>query len=196
MAKMAPQGRDGDFGDQLAGHPKGGPLSNDNDRARNKRYRMSAELAALGADFLVLNDAGEHEFRFNGQAMSDDDTIRLEDMEGRVLYTALAHAARKQPRIVIVDGAGTKIGSVIRQPVSPLRDRFTVEVEDGLVLTIDGNVPKHEYSILAPPGRVAEVSQKWFRARGSYGVEIVPGQRDALLLTTIVVIDQMIHEIA
>jgi uncharacterized protein YxjI len=159
---------------------------------RNTRYRMSMELAALGADFLVLTDAGEHVFRISGRAMSDDDTIRIEDMQGHVLCEASAHLARKQVRVAIVDGAGNEIGSVLRQPVSPLRDRFEIQLHDGLMLAVDGNITTHEFSIVGPPGRVAEISKKWFRARGSYGIEVAPGQTDALLLTTVIVMDLMI----
>lgn len=190
---MAPQGGDRDPVDDVDVGSAASWQSPDRFRARNMRYRMSVELAALDTDFLVLTDAGEHAFRFNGRAMADDDTIRIEDMQGLVLYEAPAHAARKKARIVVVDGNGTEIGSVLRNPVSPLRDRFAIEIQERPTLAVDGNVSTHEYSIVGPPGLVADVSQKWFRARGSYGVEIVPGQQDALLLITVVVIEQMIH---
>jgi len=163
-------------------------------RSRNTRYRMSLDLGALDTDFLVLTDAGEHEFRFSGQAVSNEDKIRIEDLRGHVLYEARAHAARKQPRIVVVDQVGTEVGSVVRQPVGVLRDHFTIEMADGQLFSIEGSVTKHEFSIVGQDGvRLAEISRKWFRARSSYGVEIIPGQQDALLLATLVVLDQMIQ---
>ncbi len=42
--------------------------------------------------------------------------------------------------------------------------------------------------------RVAEVSKKWFRVRDTYGVEIAPGQDDALILAITAAIDQMAHD--
>ena len=39
--------------------------------------------------------------------------------------------------------------------------------------------------------RVAEVSKRWFRIRDTYGIEIAPGQDDALILAVTVCIDQM-----
>lgn len=170
------------------------PTAGEGERVnRNTRYRMTKGLAALGSDFLVLTDAGEHAFRINGHAMTEDDTIRIEDMNGHVLCEAPAHLVRKQTRVLIVDGAGNEIGSVVRHPISPLRDRFEIALRDGRLLTIDGNVSAHEFSIVSPLGRVAEISQRWFRARGSYGIEIEAGQEDALLLTTVVVLDQMVQ---
>lgn len=191
---MTPRGDREPDDEQSEGSDYGeaGQRSPETPRSRNTRYRMSTGLAAQGVDFLVLNDAGEHAFRINGRAISNDDTVQLEDLHGHVLYEAYAHAARKQSRIVITDAIGMEIGWVVRQPVSPLRDRFAIELSSGKQLSVDGNVIKHEFSIFDSHGRVAEVSQKWFRARGSYGVEILSGQQDGFLLTSLVVLDQMI----
>ena len=41
---------------------------------------------------------------------------------------------------------------------------------------------------------VAEVFERWFRVRDTYGDEIAPGQDDALILAVVVCIDQMSHD--
>ena len=41
---------------------------------------------------------------------------------------------------------------------------------------------------------VAEVSKRWFRVQDTYGVEIAPGQDDALILAVVVCIDQMSYD--
>jgi uncharacterized protein YxjI len=41
---------------------------------------------------------------------------------------------------------------------------------------------------------VATVSKKWFRVRETYGVEIGPGQDDALILAVTVCIDSMTRD--
>ncbi len=190
---MAPLGDGGGSQDNSIDRPASARDAVDTPLVRSSRYRMSADLAALGTDFLVLNDAGEHVFRISGESISRDDTIRIEEIQGRVLFSSPVHSARKKARIGIFDAGGSEIAAVVRQPVSPLRDRFCIEMWDGFLLSIDGNVPRHEFVINDPRERVAEVSRKWFRARGSYGVEIEPGNEDALLLTAVVVLDQMIH---
>jgi uncharacterized protein YxjI len=190
---MAPQGGAGDAFDVVRSRSRAGQLGLDNHPVRNSRYRMSSELAMRGADFLVLNDTGEHVFRFSGDALAAEDTLRVEDMQGQLLYRAPARFARKQARIGIVDGDASEMGAVLRQLISPLRDRFAIELRGGLTLDVEGTVSTHEFWIVGRAGPVAEISQKWFRARGSYGVEIVPGQQDALLLIAIAVMDQMIH---
>jgi uncharacterized protein YxjI len=162
-------------------------------RGRAIRYRMSSDLAALGTDFLILNDEGENVFRIDGQSISEKDTICIEDLDGHVRFRILAHFARTTGRLAILDENGAEIGAVLRQPISPLRDRFSIELMDDQSLSVDGNVANHEFSIVSAEGHVAEVSRKWFRALGSFGVEIAPGQEDALLIATIVAMDVMIH---
>ena len=41
---------------------------------------------------------------------------------------------------------------------------------------------------------MAEVSKRWFRVRDTYGIEVVPGQDDALIIALTVCIDQMTHD--
>jgi uncharacterized protein YxjI len=179
----------------------GGPFAEDqglsgNGPERRTRYRMSGNMVVLGHDFPVLNDAGEHVFRFSGRAISNSDTIQIEDMRGRMLYSSQLHEARKAHRIVIVNSAETETGSIVRKPSSPLRDGFTLELQNGPSLTIDGSISTYEFRIIGPSGMVAEISKRWFRARDSYGVEILTPQDDALLLTAVVVLDQMIRGVA
>jgi uncharacterized protein YxjI len=75
--------------------------------------------------------------------------------------------------------------------ITPLRERFTVQLNGGPDLEVQGNLLAHEYRI----GNVATISQKWFRVRDSYGVEIAPGQNDVLILAVTVAIDQLTSDV-
>lgn len=162
-------------------------------RARPTRYRMASDVAALDTDFLILNGAGEHVLRINRVALTDQNTIAIEDMDGQVLYRSPAHLARTLHRVSIYDAGGVEVGAVLRVPESPLRDRFAIELTEAPTMAIQGTPTSHEFSIVGPTGLVAEVSHRWFRARGSYGIEIAPNQLDALLITSVVVLDVMVH---
>jgi uncharacterized protein YxjI len=39
--------------------------------------------------------------------------------------------------------------------------------------------------------KLAEISKRWFRMRDAYGIEIAPGEENALILACKVCIDQM-----
>ena len=87
----------------------------------------------------------------------------------------------------------TRIRLEAIQHVRTLRERWAVNVGDGPDLEVQGNIVDHEYTIGAGRDKVAEVSKKWFRIRDTYGVEIDPGQDEALILAVTVCIDQMAH---
>jgi uncharacterized protein YxjI len=75
--------------------------------------------------------------------------------------------------------------------VSPLRDRFSIEVDGGPDLEAKGNIVDHEYEVKRGGDKVAEVSKRWFRMRDTYGIEVAPDEDDALILACTVCIDQM-----
>ena len=56
------------------------------------------------------------------------------------------------------------------------------------------SITDHEYDIEAEGRKVAEVSKKWFRARDTYGVQVVPDENAVLVLAVTVTVDTMAHE--
>ena len=84
--------------------------------------------------------------------------------------------------------------ATVRKALIGIRDRFKIEVEGGADLTAHGNIVDHEYTIESDGDEVATVSKKWFRVRDTYGVEIQPGQDDALILAITVCVDAMTHD--
>jgi uncharacterized protein YxjI len=94
-----------------------------------------------------------------------------------------------------IERSGRKVASIKKALVSPLRDRFSIDVEDGKDMEAKGNIVDHEYKIERDGDQVAEVSRRWFRIRDTYGVEIAPGEDDALVLAVVICIDQMTHDV-
>jgi uncharacterized protein YxjI len=86
---------------------------------------------------------------------------------------------------------GDTVARVKKALITPLRDRFTVELEDGGKLDVEGNLLDHEYQITRDGIPVANISKRWFRVRDAYGVAVVPGQNDALVLAITVCIDHL-----
>jgi uncharacterized protein YxjI len=164
------------------------------DEARATRYRMQEKLIAIGDDFWIENEAGQRAFKVNGKAIRVRDTLLLETPNGEELFSIQAKMLHVRDTMNIERG-GRKVASVKKALVTPLRDRFSIDVEDGDDLEAKGNIVDHEYKIERKGDQVAEISRRWFRVRDSYGVEIAPGQDDALLLAITVCIDQMTHDV-
>lgn len=100
---------------------------------------------------------------------------------------------RVKESMEIEDANGRQIAMVKKAMITPVRERWTVNLRGGPDLDIQGNLLDHEYRIEQGRDRVAEVSKKWFRLRDSYGVEIDPGQDDILILAVTVAVDMMAH---
>jgi uncharacterized protein YxjI len=158
------------------------------------RYRMQEKLFAIGDDFWVENEEGRRAFKVNGKALRMRDTLVLETPNGEELFSVQSKLLHIRDTMNIERG-GHKVASVKKALVSPLRDRFSIDVEDGEDMVAKGNIVDHEYKIERDGDQVAEVSRRWFRVRDTYGVEIEPGQDDALVLTLVICIDQMTRDV-
>jgi len=164
------------------------------DEASTTRYRMQEKLFAIGDDFWIENQEGRRAFRVNGKVLRIRDTLMLETTNGEELFSVQSKMLHVRDTMNIERG-GRKVASVKKALVSPLRDRFSIDVEDGEDMEAKGNIIDHEYKIERNGDQVAEVSRRWFRVRDTYGVEIEPGQDDAFVLTLVICIDQMTQDV-
>jgi uncharacterized protein YxjI len=147
-------------------HPKRVMPARSGGTAAGTRYLPREKLLTFGDDFWIENDRGERIF------LVDDKVLRVRDT-------------------MAVERGGDKVATVHKALISPLRDRFTVDLEDGGRLEVEGDILDHEYRITRDGIPVANISKRWFRVRDTYGVAVVPGQNDALVLAVTVCIDHL-----
>lgn len=154
------------------------------------RYQMRQKMVAIGDDFWIENEQGQRAYKVDGKALRVRQTLVLEDASG-------AEQCRIQERMLRIrdtmeiEGPNGRLATVKKALITPIRDRWSVDVENGSELEVKGNILDHEYTIEANGAKVAEISKKWFRLRDTYGVEIAPGQNDALILMVTVAVDEM-----
>jgi uncharacterized protein YxjI len=169
------------------------PLLRRRDDLDGTKYRMREKVFAIGDDYWVENEAGERAFKVDGKVLRIRDTFVLADPTGAELYTVQKKLLHIRDTMKIERG-GQTVATVKKALITPLRERFSIGVEDGEDMEAKGNIVDHEYRIERGGNRVAEVSKRWFRLRDTYGIEIAPGQDDALILAVTVCIDQMTHD--
>jgi uncharacterized protein YxjI len=157
------------------------------------RYQMHQRMLSIGDDYVIENDRGERAFKLDGKALRIRKTIMFEDMAGHELCKIQEHMLRVKDSMEIEDPGGHRLALVQKAMIAPLRERWTVKVDDGPDMRVQGNIVDHEYTIERDGQRVAEVSKRWFRARDTYGVETAEGENDVLILATAAVIDTMAH---
>jgi uncharacterized protein YxjI len=160
------------------------------DDAAGTRYRMREKLFAIGEDFWIETEGGQPTFKVDGKALRVRDTLILKDATGADLFKAQAKKLHIHDTMKI-EHDGDTVATIKKALITPLRDRFSIELADGTELKAKGNIVDHEYKIECDGDTVAEVSKRWFRIRETYGIEVAPGQDDALILAVSACIDEM-----
>ena len=155
------------------------------------RYQMREKLLSIGDDSWIEDESGRRAFKVNGKALRVRQTLVIEDPQGRELATIQDRPVHVRDVMEIEGPDGSSLATVKKAMITPLRDRFSIDVAGGTELSAHGNIVDHEFEIEADGTKVAEVSKKWFRVRDTYGVEVAPGQNDALILAITVCIDQL-----
>jgi uncharacterized protein YxjI len=156
------------------------------------KYRMREKLFAIGDDYWIENENGDRVFKVDGKALRLRKTFVLEDPSGAELFKVQEKTLHIRDTMDVERG-GETVARVKKALITPLRDRFSIEVEGGEDMEAKGNIVDHEYKVERGGEQVAEVSKRWFRIRDTYGIEVAPGQDDALILAVTVCIDQMTH---
>ena len=155
-------------------------------------YQMREKMVSIGDDFWIENDRGEKVYKVDGKALRVRQTLIIEDTNRTASWPkSRRRCCGSRTRWRSKARSGERIAMVKKALITPVRERWTVNVKGGPDLEVQGNILDHEYTIGEGRDQVAEVSKKWFRLRDTYGVEIDAGQDDALILAVTVCIDQM-----
>jgi uncharacterized protein YxjI len=154
------------------------------------RYQMREKLFAIGDDFWIETGDGDRAYKVNGKALRVRKTFVIEDTSGAELLKVQEKKLHVHDTMKI-EHEGKTVATVKKALITPLRDRFAIDVKNGGELRAKGNIVDHEYEIERDGQKVAEVSKRWFRVRETYGIEVAPGENDALILAATVCIDEM-----
>ena len=149
------------------------------------RYLMREKIFAVGDDFYVENEHKQRVFKIDGKAFRVRDTLKFEDLKGNEIYKIRERKVRVRDSMNIYRG-GDVAAKVHNALITPLRDRFKIEVPGKPDLTTKGNILYHEYMVEREGTPIAVVSRKWFTIRNTYGVEVADAE-DALLVLAITV---------
>lgn len=157
------------------------------------QYQMREKLFSIGDDYWIEDNRGERVYKVDGKALRIRETMIIEDTTGAELCKIQEKKLRVRDTMEI-ERHGDTLATVKKALVSPLRQRYSVDVHGGEDLEVHGNIVDHEYHIERGGQKVAEVSKRWFRVRDTYGIEISPGQDDALILAVSACLDRMTRE--
>jgi len=130
------------------------------------RYLVRERIFSITDDFWVTDAHGNDVFLVDGKALRIRETFELKDASGQLLAT-------------------------IRKKLLAFTD--TLEIERGRLEAV-GNLVDHDFEIRDGHQLVAQVSRSWFRIRDTYGVDIAPGENDALFVCIAICLDRIHHD--
>jgi uncharacterized protein YxjI len=157
------------------------------------RYLVRERLFAIKEDFWVTDERGDRIFFANARFLSLHHTLVLEDASGRKL------ASIKNKLLTFTDAMeiehdGKVEATVHRAVFSPLHHRAHIDLRGGGRLEAIGDIIDKDFEIRDGHHVVARISRKWFRIRDTYGVDVEPGQNDALMIAISVCLDRIHHD--
>jgi uncharacterized protein YxjI len=108
------------------------------------RYLMRQKLFALGQDFYVEDENGQRVFKIDGKVLRVRTTLKFKDMQGNEIYKIQEKKVRVRESMNIYrgDDVAAKVHNAL---ITPMRDRFKIEVPGGSDVTTKGNILYHEY---------------------------------------------------
>jgi uncharacterized protein YxjI len=152
------------------------------------RYVIREKMFRLTEDSDITDEYGRPVFRVNGKLFSIHGTIVMRDMVGNEVATIKRELIALRPTYQITR-QGQELAEVRKKLFSPFVDRFTIDIPGPDDLYMTGSLFEHEFTIERGGEVVATVSKAWISLTATYGVEIAPGQDDALILASVLALD-------
>ena len=153
-------------------------------------YRMREKMFDLGDDYWIEDGDGKKAYKVDGKAMRFRKTFVLENASGEELLKVIEKKLSIRDTMRI-EKDGDTVATVKKALISPLRDKYNIDLEDGGELKAKGKFGDHNYKIERDGNKVAEVSKKWFKVRDTYGIEIDEKENIPLILAAVVCIEEL-----
>jgi uncharacterized protein YxjI len=152
------------------------------------RYVLKQRLFSLGGAFNIRNEEGEDVFTAEGAVFSFGHQLTLRDAAGAERAFIRQKLLSWGPTYEIYR-EGQLFAVVRKELFSFFRHVFTIDVPGPDDLVAEGDFWALEFRFGRGDRTVAVVSRRWFTWADTYGVEILEGEDDVLILASAIVID-------
>jgi uncharacterized protein YxjI len=152
------------------------------------RYVIKERMIRLGEDSDILDESGRPVLHVDGKVLTLHDRLVIEDMAGQELGSVHRRLVALRPTYEITIN-GRQAATVKKHFFTPFRDKFTVDVPGPDDLEMSGSLLDHDYTIRRGRQTVATVSKAWLSIRDTYGIDIVDGEDELLILASVLALD-------
>ena len=160
------------------------------------RYLVREKIFSIKDDFWVTDADGNRVFFIDAKILSLHHTLELKDASGGTLAT-IRHKLLTFTDAMEIEHGGGVVATVHKAVFSPLHHRASIDLgpeAGGGRLEAVGNIIDKDFEIRDGHRVVARVSRAWFRVRDTYGVDVAPGENDALVIAIAVCLDRIHSE--
>ncbi len=157
------------------------------------KYAMKEKLFSFTDDYIIRNEAGAEIYQVKGKLFSFGNQLSFQNMAGQEFAAIEQKVFSWGPTYEIYHE--DKLMAVIKKELFTFfHCKFTVDVEGPNDIEAVGNFLDYEYTFTRGGREIARVSKEWFTWTDTYGVEVIDGESDGLVLAAAIVIDLCCHE--
>jgi uncharacterized protein YxjI len=152
------------------------------------KYQVREKIFRLGEDNDILNEAGQPALQVDGKVLTLRGLMLVNDLAG----TEVGRVSRKLVSlmatydITLASGVTAELHQRFSGPFHP---KWTLSVAGGTDMEMTGNFAGHDFILTENGQTVATVSKAWISLADSYGVDIVEGQNDLLILCAVLALE-------
>ncbi len=157
------------------------------------RYLVRERLFSIKDDFWVTDADGNRAYFVDAKILSLRHALELKDASGAVLAT-IKHKLLTFTDAMEIEDGGAVVATVHKAVFSPLHHRANIDLDPragGGRLEAVGNLTDKDFEIRDGHRVLARVSRAWFRIRDTYGVDVGPGENDALMIAIAICLDRI-----
>jgi uncharacterized protein YxjI len=154
-------------------------------------YTLRQRTSSRPLDYFIQNGRGEAVIRVTGALPHPGDTLVFQDPAGRELYRTAAPAGSAPATVDVRRPDGSVAATVHDAILSPVRDRWRIDVPGGEGMVAAGSILQHEYALRRGADTIAVVSKTWVPRRDGFGVMVNDAADLPLVLAVAVVLDLM-----
>lgn len=153
---------------------------------------MKQKLFTIGDRFTVKDEKQHVAYYVDGQIFTIGDKLSFKNSFGEELFFIQQKVFSLITTYTIF--REDSVYAIIRkEPFTFFRSRFTIEAYNGDLIQIQGNFIDHEYRFYKGDTTIASVSKEFFSWSDTYGIDILDGEDDELILACAVIIDMISH---
>lgn len=154
-------------------------------------YSIKQKMLTFGDDFSIRNEKGDDAYYVNSRLLTFGANLTIYNMQRKPEAKIRQRLLSFRPTYDIY--CEDVVVATVTKSIMTIRPQFSVETVAGEKMKVVGNFIFYDYHFYRGTTPVAEVSKKIISFTDSYGVKVVDGEDDLLILCSAIVIDMALH---